>query len=55
MVGPVDIPIEFGKSVGKRGIAWLTIFINNILKTNRMLDEWRKSILVLIYRNKEVI
>ncbi|KAM1519455.1 hypothetical protein ACFX1Z_022250 [Malus domestica] len=51
-VGPDDIPIEVWKVLGETGIAWLTDLFNRILKTKNMPNEWRKSTLVPIYKNK---
>ena len=33
-------------------IAWLTKMFNNICRSNKMPEEWRRSILVPIYKNK---
>ena len=41
---PADIPIEAWKSLGDVGVTWLV--------TKKILDIWRKSILVPIYKNK---
>ncbi|TQE00819.1 hypothetical protein C1H46_013614 [Malus baccata] len=51
-VGLDDIPIEVWKILGEIGIAWLTDIFNRILKTKKMPNEWRKSTLVPIYKNK---
>ncbi|NAV33007.1 hypothetical protein EE071_28380 [Klebsiella pneumoniae] len=51
-VGPDDIPIEVCKCLGDQGISWLTKLFNIILKTKKMPDEWRKSVLVPIFKNK---
>ena len=51
-VGPDDIPIEVWKVLGETGIAWLTDLFNRILKMKKMPNEWRKSTLVPIYKNK---
>ncbi|CAL5400242.1 unnamed protein product [Camellia sinensis] len=51
-LGPDDIPIEAWKCLGKKGVAWLTRLFSKILLTRNMPDEWRKSILVPIYKNK---
>jgi hypothetical protein len=42
MLGPDDIPIE----------VWLTKLFNIIFRSNKMPDEWRRSILVPIFKNK---
>ncbi|KAL5574156.1 hypothetical protein UlMin_023753 [Ulmus minor] len=51
-VGPDDIPIEAWKCLGGVEIQWLTRLFNRILETRKMLDVWRHSILVPIYKNK---
>jgi Reverse transcriptase (RNA-dependent DNA polymerase). len=51
-LGPDGIPIEVWKHLGDEGVAWLTKLFNKIMMSNRMPDEWRKSILVPIYKNK---
>jgi hypothetical protein len=52
VVGPDDIPIEAWKCLGDRGIDWLTTLFNRVLLTKKMPNEWRKSTLVPIYKNK---
>ena len=42
-VGPDNIPIEVWKSLGNRGIVWLTNLFNEIMRTKKMSDEWRRS------------
>jgi len=54
-VGPDNIPIEVWKSLGDRGIMWLTKLFNEIMRTKKMPDEWRRSTLIAIYKNKEDI
>jgi len=51
-VGPDNIPIEVWKSLGDRGIVWLTNLFNEIMRTKKMSDEWRRSTLIPIYKNK---
>ena len=51
-LGPDGIPIEAWKCLGDVGVSWLTNFFNKIILTKKMTDEWRKSILVPIYKNK---
>ena len=50
-LGLGDIPIEVWRCLGDAGI-WLTKLFNNIFKSNKMSDEWRRSILVPIFKNK---
>jgi hypothetical protein len=52
MMGPNAIPIEVWRSLGDIAIIWLTKLFNLIFRSNKMLDEWRRSILVPIFKNK---
>ncbi|KAJ7979012.1 Retrovirus-related Pol polyprotein LINE-1 [Quillaja saponaria] len=51
-LGPDDIPIEVWRCLGDIGVTWLTNLFNKILVTKKMPDEWRKSTLIPIYKNK---
>jgi len=51
-MGPDGIPIEVWKSFGDVAIIWLTKLFNLIFRSNMMPDEWRRSILVPIFKNK---
>ncbi|KAH1211080.1 LINE-1 retrotransposable element ORF2 protein [Glycine max] len=51
-VGPDNIPIEVWKTLGDRGLEWLTKLFNEIMRSKRMPEEWRRSTLVPIYKNK---
>ena len=51
-LGPDMILIEVWKSLVEIRIMWLTKLFNKIVATKRMLDDWRKSILIPIYKNK---
>ena len=51
-LGPDGIPIEVWKSLGDLGVTWLTKLFNKIVMTRKMPDEWRRSTLVPIYKNK---
>jgi hypothetical protein len=51
-LGPDDIPIEVWRCLGDIAIVWLTKLFNIIFRSNKMPDEWRKSILVPIFKNK---
>ncbi|XP_042479709.1 uncharacterized protein LOC122060652 [Macadamia integrifolia] len=53
--GPDEIPIEVWKSLGGHGVAWLTKLFKKILNTKSMSDEWRRSNIVLIFKNKRDI
>jgi hypothetical protein len=54
-LGPDDIPIEIWRCLEDVVIVWLTKLFNIIFQSNKMSDEWRKSILVPIFKNKEDI
>jgi hypothetical protein len=54
-LGPDDIPIEIWRCFGDIAIMWLTKLFNIIFRSNKMPDEWRRSILVSIFKNKEDI
>ena len=51
-VGPDAIPIEVWKCLGEFGVKWLTKLFNKIWQSNKMPEEWRKSTLVPLYKNK---
>jgi Reverse transcriptase (RNA-dependent DNA polymerase) len=51
-LGPDDIPIEIWRCLGDIAIVWLTKLFNTIFRSNKMPDEWRRSILVPIFKNK---
>jgi hypothetical protein len=52
-MGPDRIPIKVWMTLGDVAIVWLTKLFNFIFRLNKMLDEWRRSILVPIFKNKE--
>jgi hypothetical protein len=51
-MGPDGIPIEVWRCLGARVIVWLTKLFNLIFRSNKMPEEWRRNILVLIFKNK---
>ena len=50
--GPDDIPVEVWLILGEVGIGLLIKLMNSLLKGERMPDEWRKSVLIPIYKDK---
>ena len=52
-LGPDDIPVEVWKCLGDLATEFLANLYNRILGGEPMPDDWRKSILVLLYKNKE--
>ena len=51
-VWPDELPVEVWKCIGKMGIKFLTRLFNRLLMDERMPEEWRKSVLIPIYKNK---
>ena len=43
-VGPDNIPIEVWKTLGDRGLEWLTKLFNEIMRSKRMPEEWRRRL-----------
>ena len=51
-VGPDELPVEVWKCMEKMGIKFLTRLFNRLLMSERMPEEWRRSVLIPIYKNK---
>ena len=51
-MGPDAIPIEVWRCLGDIAIVWLTKLFNQIMRANKMPEEWRRNILVPIFKNK---
>ncbi|KAJ8347031.1 hypothetical protein SKAU_G00284320 [Synaphobranchus kaupii] len=51
-VGPDDIPVETWRCLGEMAVAFLTRLFNNILESETMPEDWRRSVLVPIFKNK---
>ena len=51
-VGPDELPVEVWKCLKEMGIKFLTRLFNKILVGERMPEEWRRSVLIPIYKNK---
>ena len=47
-----DIPVEVWKCLGEVGVDFLTKLFNRILRGEKMPEEWRKSVLVPMFKNK---
>ena len=54
-MGPDGIPIKVWRCLRDIAIVWLTKMFNNIFRSNKMPEEWRRSIFVPIYKNKRDI
>ena len=50
--GPTGVVSEMMKAAGDFGSRWMTDLINNIVKESCIPDDWRKSILVPVYKGK---
>ena len=51
-VGPDDIPVEVRKCVREGAPEFLTKLYNRTIESERMLEEWRDSVLIPIWKNK---
>ena len=51
-VGPDDIPVEAWRCLGDSAVHFLTGLFNRVLQGEGMPEEWRRSTLVPIYKNK---
>ena len=51
-MGPDDIPVEVWKCLGEMSVKLLNRLLNNTLTTEEMPREWRRSVLVPIFKNK---
>ena len=52
-VGPDELSVEVWKCMGEMGIKFLTRLFNRLLVGERMPEEWRRSVFIPIYKNKE--
>ena len=50
--GPDDIPVEAWIALGNKGVEFLVKFFNRLLRGKKMPDEWRRSVLVPLYKGK---
>ena len=50
--GPTGVVSGMMKASGGFGKRWMTDLINNIVKEGCIPDDWRKSILVAVYKGK---
>ncbi|KAK3541849.1 hypothetical protein QTP86_008058 [Hemibagrus guttatus] len=51
-VGPDDIPVEVWKCLAEAAVEFLTSLFNRVLEGEKMPEEWRRSVLVPIFKNK---
>ena len=51
-VGPDELLIEVWKCMEEMGIKFLTRLFNRLLVGERMPEEWRRSVLIPIHKNK---
>ena len=51
-VGPDEVPVEVWKCMVEMGIEFLTRLFNRLLMGKRIPEEWRRSVLIPIYKNK---
>ena len=53
--GPDMVPVEVWKALGRAGEQLLWKIFNLVLRTGRMPEEWRRSIIIPIYKGKSDI
>ena len=51
-VGLDELPVEVWKYIGEMGIKFLTKLFSKLLVGERMPEEWRRSVLIPIYKKK---
>ncbi|KAK3546787.1 hypothetical protein QTP86_001620 [Hemibagrus guttatus] len=51
-VGPDDIPVEVWKCLGEAAVEFLSSLFNRVLESEKMPEEWRRSVLVPSFKNK---
>ena len=51
-VGPDELPVKVWKCMGEMGIKFLTRLFNRLLMGERMPEEWRRSVLIPIYKKR---
>ena len=52
--GPTGVVSEMMNAAGGFGSRWMTDLINNIVKEGCIPDDWKKSILVPVYKGKVI-
>ena len=52
VVRPDELPVEVWKCMGEMGIKFVTRLFNRLLVGERMPEEWRRSVLIPISKNK---
>ena len=50
--GPDDIPVEVWIALGNKGVEFLVNFFNGLIQGEKMPDEWRRSVLIPLYKSK---
>ena len=50
--GPDDIPVEAWIALGNKGVEFLVNFFNRLLQGEKMPDEWKRSVLIPLYKGK---
>lgn len=54
MVGPGNTSVQGWRCLGERAVSFLFRLFNTKLESQRMFEEWRRSVLLLIFKNKDV-
>ena len=53
VVGPDELPVEVWKCMGEMDIKFLNKLFNRLLMGEWISEEWRRSVLIPIYKNKK--
>lgn len=53
--GPDDIPVEVLRCSAKREVEFLTRLFNTILESDMIPEEWKRRVLTVIFKNKDVV
>ena len=51
-MGPDEIPVDVWKSLGEEGVGSLLYLLHKIFEQEKMLEEWRDSMLVPVFKEK---
>lgn len=54
MVGPGKTSVQGWRCLGERAVSFLFRLFNTKLESQRMFEEWRRSVLLLIFKSKDV-
>src|ERR1700757_5131075 len=50
--GPSGVVVEMLEASGEAGLQWITDICNEVVRSGKMPDDWRKSLIVSVYKGK---